>query len=92
MVFLLSNLGILDDGLKEVVLYDTNMLILFVVMALIMTVIEVKRVRKEWDKKGISRRTLVIESVLILALPLFAVFYVPYVFNLLSSILYEVYS
>lgn len=76
---------ILDDGFKDVVLYETNMLILFVVLALIMTVIEIKRVRKNWNKKGISRRTLVVESVLILALPLFGFFLVPFVgFPILS--------
>ena len=76
---------ILDDGFKEVVRYDTNMLILFVVLALIMTVIEVKRVRKGWNKKGISRRTLVVESVLILVLPLFGFFLIYFVgFPILS--------
>lgn len=76
---------ILDDGFKEVVHYDTNMLILFVVLALIMTVIEVKRVRKDWNKKGISRRTLVVESVLILVLPLFGFFLIYFVgFPILS--------
>lgn len=81
--------GIVDADIREVLFFDTIStvltLIYSVVPVLIMTVIEVKRIQKNCHKKGISRRIMVIESVLILILPLFAYYYVPYVLDLLTS-------
>lgn len=81
--------GIVDNDIREVLFFDTISTVLTllysVVPVLIMTVIEVKRIQKNQHKKGISRRILVIESVLILTLPLFSYYYVPYVWDLLTS-------
>lgn len=81
--------GIVDNDIREVLFFDTISTVLTllysVVPVLIMTVIEVKRIQKNQHKKGISRRILVIESVLILTLPLFSYYYVPYVLDLLTS-------
>lgn len=84
--------GIIDADIREVLFYDTMSTVLTllysVVPVLVMTVVEVKRVKriqKNCHKKGISRRILVIESVLVLTLPLFSYYYVPYVLDLLTS-------
>lgn len=84
--------GIVDNDIREVLFFDTISTVLTllysVVPVLIMTVIEVKRIRKNQHKKGISRRIMVIESVLILTLPLFSYYYVPYVLDLLTILQY----
>lgn len=84
--------GIVDNDIREVLFFDTISTVLTllysVVPVLIMTVIEVKRIQKNQHKKGISRRILVIESVLILILPLFSYYYVPYVLDLLTILQY----
>lgn len=81
--------GIIDNDIREVLFFDTISTVLTllysVVPVLILTVIEVKRIQKNQHKKGINRRILVIESVLILTLPLFSYYYVPYVLDLLTS-------
>ena len=60
-----------ERGFNGAILYYGDYMVIFILAHLILTFLEVKRVWKNWSKKGINRRDLIIGSVLILATLLF---------------------
>lgn len=64
------------NGFSGAILYYEVYIVISVVAPLLMTFLEVKRVRKNWNKEGINRRDLITESVMVLASPLLGFFMV----------------
>lgn len=67
---------IIVSGFNDAISYYGVYIVISIVAPLLMTFLEVKRVRKNWNKEGINRRDLITESVMVLASPLLGFFMV----------------
>lgn len=67
---------IIVNGFNGAISYYGVYIVISIVAPLLMTFLEVKRIRKNWNKEGINRRDLITESVMVLASPLLGFFMV----------------
>lgn len=67
---------IVVSGFNDAISYYGVYIVISIVAPLLMTFLEVKRVRKNWNKEGINRRDLITESVMVLVSPLLGFFIV----------------
>lgn len=64
------------SGFNDAISHYGVYIVISIVAPLLMTFLEVKRVRKNWNKEGINRRDLITESVMVLASSLLGFFMV----------------
>lgn len=67
---------VIVSGFNDAISYYGVYIVISIAAPLLMTFLEVKRVRKNWNKEGINRRDLITESVVVLVSPLLGFFMV----------------